>query len=80
MFYFTDEDSRRPAEDLAAASGAFNVILASPALAAELPAAFKPMACEDAGSGRACLFRRPGRCLDAASPFAVNAVLARLDQ
>jgi phosphatidylinositol glycan class B len=80
MFYFTDEDSRRPVADLAAAAGAFNVILATPALAAELPAAFKPVACENAGSGSACLFRRPGRCLDAGSPFAINAVLARLEQ
>lgn len=80
MFYFTDEDSRRPAAELAAASGAFNVILANPNLAPELPAAFKPAACEDAASGRACLFRRPGRCLDTGSPFAINAVLKRLDQ
>ena len=80
MAYIADEDSARPSADLARSAAGFNTVMTAATHASELPSQYRALACEGRGGARICVYRRPGACRDAASHFAINAVLQRLDQ
>ncbi len=80
MLLFDDKDGGRSAEHVAASVPAFNTIMAAPAYAPELPAAFANVGCEGRGRWRMCLYRRSGACDPSPSAFEMNTVLKRLDE
>lgn len=79
MLYFSP-DTPQPAADLAVNTAAFNTIMTRADFAAEVPQAYRQIACDGKGELRICLLRRPGPCAETGQAFAINAVLARLGQ